>query len=212
MEFNLIGDYIAKTINSMSADSLVSLLGLSSKEASVLKKAGASSDPFQKQQIGSYAARKIKTNVPASLWSQINQTIVIKQPDLEDLKMFKAFLQMKGLIAETTTNSLLDMKLGEMNMFHQLRNKMIKSSLKYSLMDAGQAQKYKAPSDAILIMAVAGAPLEYPDFSTYKNELLDSIGVNDGFLASIKDKVSLKEIGTKIVDGIDDDEFLNGIF
>lgn len=212
MEFNLIGDYIAKTINSMSADSLVSLLGLSSKEASLVKKQTSGSDSFQKTQIGTYASRKIKTNVPASLWSQINQTIVIKPPDLEDLKLFKSFLQMNKLVGATTTNSLLDIKAGEMNMFHQLRNKIIKSSLKYSLMDVGQAKTFKTPSDAILIMVVAGEPLDYPDFSTYKDKLLSSIGVNGTFIASIKDQVSLKQVGMKVVDAIDDDEFLNGIF
>lgn len=208
--FNMIGEYIAATVNSMSAESLVSLMGLNNKEASTIKK-GLGTAQAQKT-IGSYASRKITTTIPVSLWSQLNKTIQFKAPDLEQVQGFKSYLQSLELIGPNTKASLLDFSVGDFNVFHLLRNKMIKASLKYSLLDAGQTKNFASPADAILIMAVAGAPLPFPDFSTYKTKLLDSIGINDSLLDSISSKVSVKDIASKVIDSIDDDEFLNDLF
>lgn len=208
----MIGEFVSNTINSMSADMLVSMLGLSSKDSKVLKSKynpNSNTRPI----VGSYASRKIKTEIPSlSVWQHINKTVILKENDLEQLIGFKSFLQLKGLVAPDTKTSILDLKPGEINMFHQIRNKIIKSTLKYSLLDKGDVSKFKTPSDGILIMSVAGGPVEFDNFTNYKNELLNSIGINDTFIDTIKDKVTLKEVASKMVDSIDDDEFLNGLF
>lgn len=212
VKFNMIGEYLSETINSLSADTLTSIFGLDKAESKMTNKSSNSSTLSQNRRLlNQVSTRRSSAQIPIDVWTSINKSYQVTAKDVESLSNFKHFLSEKALVNSSSKTSIFDLRSGEIKIFQHLRNRLLQGALKLNLQPDSEIKSFKTLADGIMIFAVAGGRVPYSDFDSYKHALLDEIGINDKLITTLSEKVNLKQISSKVLDQIDADELLNGI-
>lgn len=194
-----ISETIAEAVKEISAESMLSMFGLSKKDGKRVNK--------------NYKRKSTRlprsSSVPANIWDIVSQKITIRGRDIAESQIIGHYLHSQGLLPDDWSKSIIALPTGKISMWNLTKVRALKAwgrcmTRKVKMEISERDMKFV---DAWMFHLVAGGFVpEHNNFIEYKMKLIEGLGINDATISKIKEKVDIEDVMSQAMTMIPDDE------